>query len=432
MQPSDDSDEEISRAEEQMEKYEGRLGQRSGEKGEEAVELASGGETVSLSQAIAGVIDQGLKNKEWVSDQVGKWKADQDRFARSLNMLLQEQAGETMRHRMVEMGEKYAKLSRATEVTLRDFAEQPMVERGAALFHVGLARLWNRPEYEQAWDITSMQVAIKAMMSWRDSCCLSDMEFRSQVIVDPAIPEAIAERGKDGFSPMWQKMLLPQVRAADAVSVPIMVKTRNIKGIGHWISATVKRSGHVQVTDWLHGADHNPRERVQKFICLLLDELRHLWELRSKWQYTGNTRAQTTQQQDVTCGPRCLLGLLCQHVKGGTTVQLERWQYDIAAFQDVVMQRVDSIVVGSEVQGDEPRYDHGALVQEGKKRPTSIRSGSSGDAIMITNEGEVDYDEEGDARVEVERRHSQVEESGVDESTHARRGCRVERGRNPK
>jgi hypothetical protein len=113
-------------------------------------------------------------------------------------------------------------------------------------------------------------------------------------------------------------------------------------------------------------------------------------------------------------------------------VELEKWQYDIAAFQDAVLQRVDAIVVDFEVKSDEPVYDHGELIKEGRVRLVSTRSGCSGDAIMITNEGEVDYDEEGDERVEVERRQNPVEGSGVDESTHARGDCRVDRGRSAK
>jgi len=106
----------------------------------------------------------------------------------------------------------------------------------------------------------------------------------------------------------------------------------------------------------------------------------------------------------ATCCFRCPRGLLCRYVKDSSWVDYGKWQYANSSFQDAVMQRVDAIVVEFGAKGEELSYDH----------------------------GEVDYNEACNTRVEVERRHSQVEGSGVDDFTHARGGCRVERGRTSK
>ena len=106
----------------------------------------------------------------------------------------------------------------------------------------------------------------------------------------------------------------------------------------------------------------------------------------------------------ATCYFRCPRGPLCRYVKDGSWVDYEKWQYANSSFQHAVMQRVDAIVVEFGAKGEELSDDH----------------------------GEVDYNEACNTRVEVERRHSQVEGSGVDDFTHARAGCRVERGRTSK
>jgi hypothetical protein len=378
------------------------------------------------------VADQGLENKKSVQEETRQWKRDQERIASILEILLQKQSKGEMKQITTAIGDEYAGLPRPREVTLTDYGGKTTVERGAALFHVGLARLWDRPSSEQAWDITAMQVAMQAMMSVCDSVSRSDIEFRAQVLVDPAVPEAISEGGRSKFSTLWNMMSIPRLRAAEAVSVPILIKTERRTGMGHWISATLYRSGVIHVTDWLYGADSNPRERAERYVSLLSKELEGLWGLKTEWLWTGNTREQATQKEDVTCGPRCLLGLICQYVKDGDVEDLGKWQKDISAFQDAVIQKVVGIVVDCSAKGEEPIYDRGVLLRSARERSASTRTGRADDAILITPKGEVEYDDDKGDMMAVDESRQNVEGSRVDLSAPAGGGCHVYRGRSAK
>jgi hypothetical protein len=416
-----------SRTSADLKKKSSQDGEEGARKERKVANPTEGSGIVTLMQAIEKIVDHGLENKQRILEETRQWKRDQERIALSLHRVLQKQSQGETKQLSAALGDKYAGLTRSREVTLIDYWGKTTVERGVALVHVGLARLWKRPEYEQAWDITAMQIAMQAMMSACDSVSISDEEFRAQVLMDPAVPEAIAEGGTSKFSPLWSRMCIPRLRSAEAVSVPILIKTRQRKGIGHWISATFHRSGLIHVTDWLYGADDNPRERVERHVSLLLKELEKLWGL-SAWSWTGNSREQATQKEAVTCGPRCLLGLLCQYVEDGAVDDLGIWQKDISAFQDAVMQKVDDIVVDFSAKGEEPIYDRGALLQSARERPTTTRTGQRDDAIMITPEGEAEYDDKTGVMTGAERRQS-VERSGVALFTPAGGGCHVDRGR---
>jgi len=101
-------------------------------------------------------------------------------------------------------------------------------------------------------------------------------------------------------------------------------------------------------------------------------------------------------------------------------------------FQDLVMQRVGATVVDLSAKGGESTYDRRVLLQSIRARPASTRTGQVDDAIMITPNGEVEYDDETGDTMAVDESRRNVEGSGVDLSAPDGGGCHVDRGRSAK
>lgn len=419
----------------------------------EAKKTVAGGELegstergFSLSKAVASAVRTGKTNAEWSLPHRQLGQQDRGAVAKGLKAEYEGARGDQCRDLMDSISEKFRYLSPKDCVQLLSRGGELLaVERVAAIFHLGLHRRWGAAgasgdNYKLCWELSTMQSAVHAMQEFIERRSQCHKEVRPTVIIDPGLAEASSEGSQ--FPAMWTRRVGPDIVGADKVVMPFLEKAPRSQPdlIGHWRYVTWQRAGFVvRVHDSAYRADIDTEKRFSKYISTLSAALGSLWGRgERRWRVTGTGPEGITQRGEVTCGPRCLLGVMREvtNEEGGEVLDL--WQKDIYSFEDFVLRQVSGLarVVPPESNEESDVYEFGAAVSRAPPRKLSSRSGRmAGDAVMINSDGEREYESDDEAAAREggipqpeETMNSQVNHKQANAGKGGQRGGGVEPG----
>jgi hypothetical protein len=321
-------------------------------------------------------------------------------------MALEGQASDGAKQMTQRIISHYEKVSPGTEILFhRDDTrgaqmrnESPSITERAGSIQQGLmSKRWgSKRPLEKAWRQDTLVVFQFCAQAYLSRRCNGESSMAPVVAISPLVSDAASnqsEAGKAEFEEMWTGCCNRGIGNALKVLIPCLRKTTDHKMVGHFFLVVLQRQGTIiTLRDpfFVASADQ-ARLTVTNSCWEVVRRMGRLWGVQEKeWQFFGKS-AGVVQSDGETCGPRCLLTILCEMCGDADGAINERWKHDIEAVESFFIQEMHRrACLMSDADEDASVYFKGQLVQRSPRQAVGLRqTGDEDDPIQLECDGSV-------------------------------------------
>ena len=346
------------------------------------------------------------QQQNWIREQREIASADELSMARGLTKALEGQASDAARQMTEHIISRYENLSPETVVLFRRDVprgaqvrnESPSItERAGSVQHGLMSKRWgSKQPLRRAWRLDTLDVLQFCALAYLRVRCSGESSRAPVVALSPLVSDSAnskTETGKAEFEKMWVGYCNHGIGNAQKVLIPCLRKTTDHRSVGHFYLVVLQRQDAIITLrdPFLVASAVQARTTVEKSCWEVVSRMGELWGVEEKqWRFCGKA-AGVVQSDGETCGPRCLLTILCEMCGDADGAINERWKHDIEAVESFFIQEMHRRACpGSDADEDESVYFKGQLVQRASRLAAGLhQTGDENDPIQLECYGSV-------------------------------------------